>query len=272
MKSIKNIIENYNSINKICESNNNFTYIISFNDIKKHIDFSNFPNSIDTNVINNIYTNYKSSNSVPLMIYLTQFKYETFLKCYKNLNECITLQKLNSYILDLKCIVNIIYNNNIDFKQLYSIHNDVNIGDINENDFINLNEDNNEILNDLLIKKDILDIVKKIETKYPNFVSTTSNCHSPNFNRDCIVDQLINIYIKLKENNPSLNIPFFQKLLYDLNDKYSSGLLCDFNKYKASKIDKCKKYNFWLFINKNINIEHLQFILNENLTNSHIDV
>jgi hypothetical protein len=108
---------------------------------------------------------------------------------------------------------------------------------------------------------DILKLVKQYEQKYKMFLSTSPRCHAPQFNRDNFTDNLYSIY---KAFGESLSIEQIGKLLEKLNDEYSRGNICKpHSSYKTSIVEKCKKHNFWLFIDKTIQFEHLERVLNQ---------
>ena len=49
-----------------------------------------------------------------------------------------------------------------------------------------------------------------------------------------------------------------------LNEEYSQGNICrPHSSYKKSVVDKCRKYNMWLFIERIIPIEHIEQIINK---------
>lgn len=51
-------------------------------------------------------------------------------------------------------------------------------------------------------------------------------------------------------------------LLERLNNEYSLGNMCrPHTCYKSNVIDKCKKYNMWLFIEKTIPAVHIEQLL-----------
>ena len=110
------------------------------------------------------------------------------------------------------------------------------------------------------VKEEILHLVKCFENKYRPFVSASSRCHAPNFNRDCLIDNIYNIY---KSFNGVIGIKQLEVLLEKLNIEYSKGNICrNHLHYKISTIEKCEKHNCWLFLEKNIPFDHVEYVLN----------
>jgi tRNA isopentenyl-2-thiomethyl-A-37 hydroxylase MiaE len=113
------------------------------------------------------------------------------------------------------------------------------------------------------VKTEILQLVKKYETKYKPFLSTSSRCHAPQFNRDNFIDNIYNIYISFDR---TVSIKQLNELFEKLNIEYQHEKICrPHSLYKKSLIDKCKKHNFWLFIDKTISFEHVEFLLKHNV-------
>lgn len=108
----------------------------------------------------------------------------------------------------------------------------------------------------------LIKIVKKYETNYKMFLSSSSRCHAPHFNRDTFTDNLSDICDKLLTDNLDFHIDELEELLDDLNTYYAQQKLCSqHNKYRSSIIDKCRKHNFWLFIDKTIPYTHIEKLI-----------
>ena len=113
---------------------------------------------------------------------------------------------------------------------------------------------------DVGVKEEILQLVKEYETNHPQFISTSPRYHSPNFNRDIFIDDVFDIY-----KQTGYPIQEIKSLLMKLNDAYKSGKLCkSHDKYKKSAIDKCAKYDFYLFLERRISSENLIKLKNNN--------
>lgn len=115
---------------------------------------------------------------------------------------------------------------------------------------------------DIKVKDEILQLVRHYETKYKAFLSTSARCHAPNFNRDTLTDNIYNIY---KSFNSIVSVEEIGRLLEQLNFEYSQGRICHPHSYydvlppKTSLLlEKCRKYNFWLFMEKTIPFEHVK--------------
>jgi hypothetical protein len=58
-----------------------------------------------------------------------------------------------------------------------------------------------------------------------------------------------------------LTIPQIGTLLDELNVEYANNRMCrPHSQFKSTVVDKCKKHNFWLFIDHTIPIEHVHRI------------
>jgi hypothetical protein len=102
---------------------------------------------------------------------------------------------------------------------------------------------------------DIIHLVKTYETNYKPFCSHAARYHSPNFNRDSFVDNIHMIYKSLQGR---ATIKEIGVALEKLNIHYSNS---DHSKYPPKVIEKCTKHNFWLFLEKSIQIDHVSRFL-----------
>lgn len=74
------------------------------------------------------------------------------------------------------------------------------------------------------------------------------------------MDDIYNLY---NVYNGKINIEQIQEALVKLNNYYSNQQMCKpHSTYKQHVIDKCTKSGLWLFINRNLQIEHIEKILN----------
>ena len=106
---------------------------------------------------------------------------------------------------------------------------------------------------------DIIKLVKTYESNYKPFLSHAQRFRAPQFNRDVFTDNIHTIY---KDLNGSQTIEQIGKLLIKLNDEYSKGFLCkDHSEYSPNVIDKCRKYNMWLFLEGTVPTKHIKIIL-----------
>lgn len=108
------------------------------------------------------------------------------------------------------------------------------------------------------IKSEIKEMVKRYIDQYKPFAKSGNKFNSPNFNRDHFEENIYQVY-----QETLIPIQQIQQLLEELNKSYAQGVLIDHKLYKERVITKCKKYNFWIFINKNISIDHIK-LLNSN--------
>jgi len=111
------------------------------------------------------------------------------------------------------------------------------------------------------IKDQLIQLVKSYETKYKSHLSPSPRCHAPQFNRDQLVDQLHRI-ITLFQGRVS--VASLKDALEVLNALYKQGRLCKpHHTYKEKVIAKCRDSGLWLFIDRDISVEHLKIVLCE---------
>lgn len=197
----------------------------------------------DQNRVNELVQYYNNGGYVPLFLHLAET--EDGLVCYDGNHRREMMNILNYNGI---CIIDIIFNATKD--QLIDAFNNLNKSI--QVPLVYLETTNNTI------KDDLITLVKSYEEKYKPFVSTSSRCHSPNFNRDTLMDNLYSIY---QSFNNSITVQELRILLERLNSEYSKGNLCQpHNSYRSSIIEKCKKYNLWLFINRSISFDHMKIL------------
>lgn len=107
----------------------------------------------------------------------------------------------------------------------------------------------------------INDLVKEYCDKYSDFVKVSKSPQRPNFNRDMFSDDLFKLYKDLQEDFPDITINIIKEGLSKLNAKYAKEEKV--NKNNRRGMEKCIKYNFFLFIERNINRKHMKKILKE---------
>lgn len=155
---------------------------------------------------------------------------------------------------DVMCIVDVMFN--ATQSDVYKAFNNINKA-------IQLPAIYIEESNDDSVKQEIIQLVKEYETKYKQFVSTSDRCHAPHFNRDSLVDNIYQIYTSF---NKLVSVKQIGKLLERLNAEYAKGSMCrPHTKYRPALIDKCKKYNLWLFMDKTIPFEPLEKLHSQTL-------
>jgi hypothetical protein len=110
------------------------------------------------------------------------------------------------------------------------------------------------------VKDDIITLVKTYEKNYKEYLSSSNRCHAPHFNRDTFVDNIYDIY---NQFNGMVSISEIGILLKKLNIAYSKEQHCRPHRlYRNGIIEKCKKHNLWLFIDRIIPFEHLRTLQN----------
>ena len=235
---------------KLYTNNNHHGYLVNYKFIAPLCKTWSRNRETDVNRVEEMYLYYIKGGYIPRIIHLAE-NIQEGLVCYDGnhrrevLNKCITNMKDN----DIECIIDIMFN--ISQSDIYKSFNNINKSV--QLPAIYLNEDPNI---EFKIKNDIIKLVKKYEIEYKLYISTSVRPHSPNFNRDCFVDNVFDIYQKF---NKLISINEIENLLIKLNNEYSNGNMCRAHShYKQHIIEKCRKQNFWLFLEKNIPFEHVE--------------
>lgn len=109
------------------------------------------------------------------------------------------------------------------------------------------------------VRLEILDVVKYFAETYPAFVSPSNRCRAPNFNRDNLVDFLYHTW-KRFENRVS--VEQIKQALLRLNEKYCKDTFGK-GSFPAMVSKKCNEHSFWLFRERVIPFESIQFMLHE---------
>lgn len=193
---------------------------------------------------------YQTGGYIPRMIHLAEIKGEGMV-CYDGNHRKEVFNICKEDDDELVCIVDVIFD--ATQNEVYRAFNNVNKSVQLPAIYIEESSDNNDV------KADIVKLVRQYETKYKSFLSTSARCHSPNFNRDSFTDNIYNIY---KSFCNLVSIQEIGNLLDKLNNEYAQGRMCrPHSQHKQSILEKCKKHNMWLFIDKIIPFEHVEMLL-----------
>jgi hypothetical protein len=204
----------------------------------------------DENKIEEMYNNYILNNHLHFFLHLA-FHEDEKLIIYDGIHRSKVLQKLingtnNQEIIDKKIFISIIWNANHD--------------DIYE-DFKNLNKAN--IVPDIYIyeaqynetfKKKLNELINLYKIQYKAFIKTSNNPKPPHFEINQFKNEITLIYDKLPKEKK--NIEYIKEILikYNIIMKNSAE---NFLKKNSIQWKKCEKDDFWLFIEKPININNL---------------
>lgn len=237
---------------KLYTNNNHHGYLINYNLISALCKTWSRNREPDQTRIDEIYFYYIKGGYIPKIIHLAEIISEG-LVCYDGnhrrevFNKCINSEE------NIEIICDIMFN--VSQSDVYKSFNNINKSV--QLPAIYLDEDPNI---NFRIKDDIIKLVKKYEIQYKSFVSASARPHSPNFNRDCFVENIFDLYQKFK----LITIDEIETLLIQLNNEYSNDNMCrPHSFYKSSIIEKCRKNNFWLFLEKTIPYEHLEKLNNK---------
>lgn len=203
----------------------------------------------DIERVNEMVEYYHKGGYIPRMIHLAELKDEGMV-CYDGNHRKEVFNMCNDEAV--MCVVDVMFgaNQNDVYKAFNNINKSVQLPAI----YIEESSGENDV------KAEIVKLVKEYETKYKPFLSTSARCHAPHFNRDAFTDNIYNIYTSLGK---VVSIEQIGKLLDMLNNEYAQGRMCrPHSVYKQSILDKCKKHNMWLFIERTIPFEHIETLLN----------
>lgn len=194
---------------------------------------------VDEMVTNGVY--------IPKIIHLAELEREG-LVCYDGNHRREVLKRLVDD--SLTCIVDIIFNATYDdvYEAFVNVNKGVELPEIYIEDSDN-------------IKNDVTDLVRKYEDKYKPYVSISSKCRAPQFNRDMFIENITKIYRYLLGQKTIREIG---DLLEKLNHEYSRGHMCKAHStYKPNVIEKCKKHGLWLFLEREVSPEHVEKLMNK---------
>jgi hypothetical protein len=201
----------------------------------------------DMERVNEMVEYHRKGGYIPRMIHLAEVKNEGVI-CYDGNHRKEVFNTCHDETV--MCVVDVMFDatQNDVYKAFNNINKSVQIPAI----YIEESNDDN-------VKVEIVKLVRQYENKYKSFLSTSSRCHAPHFNRDTFTDNIYSIY---KSFNNTVDVEQIGNLLDKLNKEYSQGSLCrPHSVYKQHVLDKCKKQNLWLFIEKTIPFEHVEKML-----------
>jgi hypothetical protein len=237
------------SKNKIYHDNNHNCYLIKWRLISPLCKKWSRNRDADLTRVDEMIRYHKSGGYIPKILHLAEIIDEG-LVCYDGNHR----RELLNYIeknenSEVECIIDVVYS--VTHEDVYEIFENINKSV--QLPAIYLNTENNKEL--------LMNIVRKYETNYKPFLSPSPRCHAPQFNRDTFTDNLSEICDKLKSNS-DFNINNLETYLDDLNTYYSQQKLCrEHSNYRQSIIEKCKKHNLWLFIDKTIPYTHIEKLI-----------
>lgn len=202
----------------------------------------------DMERVNEMVEYYHKGGYIPKMMHLADIKEEGIV-CYDGNHRKEVFNACNDE--HLMCVVDIMFD--ATQREVYKAFNNINKSVQLPAIYIEEPNDANDI------KTDIIKLVRMYETRYRQFLSTSPRCHAPHFNRDSFTDNIYNIY---QSFGKTVSIADIAKLLDRLNNEYAHERLCrPHSMYKQLLIEKCKKHNMWLFMEKTVPFEHIERLL-----------
>lgn len=224
------------------------TYIVDWNLIKPIVKKWSRNRDPDMERVQELLIHVQNGGYIPFILHLADLKDEG-LVCYDGNHRREALNHITANMP--RVIVNIL--SNATQKEVYdafdSLNKSVQVPAI-------YFEDEHTIKN---VKEEILALVKRYEGKYKDHLSPSPRCHAPQFNRDTFIENLHKIW---KHFDGKVSIADIENALEQLNIMYSQGRLCKPHEcYKHRVTDKCKETGLWLFIDRDISVEHIGSIL-----------
>lgn len=234
---------------RIYSNNNHHGYIVKWELIKPFCKKWSRNRDSDATRVEEMIEYFHQGGYIPLYLHLAEVK-EEGLVCYDGNHRREVLNSLN-VDSDVSCVIDVMFN---------ASQNDVYAS------FLNLNKSIqvpaiyvDDSRSSSLVKDKILELVKSYETAYRPMVSASARCRAPNFNRDAFTDNIFDIYTHL---NGLYSISQIAQILDLLNQEYSKGNICDpHDMFRPGVVEKCRKHNLWLFMQKKIPVEHVKLLI-----------
>jgi hypothetical protein len=205
----------------------------------------------DMERVKEIKSHIENGGYVPLILHVADTK-EEGLVCYdgNHRREALNiLSKPPTVILDVLCDASKrdIYN------EITQINKSVPVPTM----YVGEDGNNIEVLK---VRDQITCLVKRYESKYKSFASTSSRCHAPNFNRDMFMENILEIW---KDMDGVISIDDLDTILQKINIAYSEGRMCrPHHTYRPQIVQKCKEGGLWLFIDRKIPSDHVKVLYN----------
>jgi hypothetical protein len=185
---------------------------------------------------------HKSGGYIPKIIHLADIHGGEGVVCYDGNHRREFMNKCLAEGEEINCVIDIMFG---------ATQNDVYTAFDNINKSVQVPLMYIEERNDSCLAE-IIQLVKSYETKYKPFVSSSARYHAPHFNRDAFTDNLHTIY---KSLNGRATVQELGDALEKLNSEYASQQY--HLRYPPKVIEKCAKYGLWLFLERNIPLDHV---------------
>jgi hypothetical protein len=235
---------------KIYDINGHKGYAIKWISLTPYVKKWSYNREPDLKRVEELIIHHLNGGYIPPLIHLAEMTGEGIV-CYDGNHRREAFNYINDK--EFVCIVDVMFS---------ATHSDVYKSFNNINKSVQLPAIYIDELDDTCgIKTEIIQLVMEYEMKYKPFVSTSSRCHAPQFNRDSFIDNIYNIYMSF---SGTVTIKQLNEIFSMLNIEYQNGRMCRPHEcYKKIITDKCRKYNFWLFIEKIIPLEHVTMLLSK---------
>lgn len=224
------------------DNNNHQGFLVDWTIVNKLITKWEHNRDVDTVRVKEMLEFHKSGGYLPRMIHVANIEGTPSLLCYDGNHRREVFNKLDDWTFFVVLDVHFAQNEKDIFEACANINKSIQLPPV--------------YLEDSRIKSQIVKIVEKYAKSYPELCSSFPRCNRPNFNRDTFTT---NIYDTYTAHEAKYSISMIAKGLTKLNVMYSKGRMCrKHDLYTVKVINKCKKSNMWLFLERIIDPYHVE--------------
>jgi len=249
--------------NHIYTQNNHHLFVIEWPKIAPLCKKWKRNRDCDKSRIDEMEVRYNEGVYIPKLIHLAEVENEG-LVCYDGNHRRELFTRVLKQSEGSECIVDVMFN--ASQHDVYTAFENINksvqlpaifLDDEEEEESGSKNKDKDNL------KNDILGMVRTFEVKYKPFLSTSSRCRAPQFNRDSFID---NVYDIIRRFDYTISVDEIYQCILQLNREYGKGNMGrPHSAYTKRVIEKCSKYDFWIFLENSIPFEHVKNIHDKRL-------
>ena len=248
----------FNSLGRlIYKQNNHNLYVIEWQKIAPLCKKWKRNRDCDKNRVDEMEVRYDEGVYIPKLIHLAELEDEG-LVCYDGNHR----RELFTRVLKggEECIVDVMFDASQEdvYTAFENINKSVQLPAIFLDDDVDNIENIEKNGGKMNLKNEILEMVRTYEVRYKPFLSTSSRCRAPQFNRDTFIE---NVHSIIRALDYKIDVGELHQCMIQLNKEYGKeNMGRPHSVYSNRVIDKCNKYNFWLFLESTIPLEHIEKI------------